>query len=201
MNSGLDELGIDDDDVALSFEDEGGAAEPDRRPLVATPSPDPDIERRTLSLEQALEQVPLFAGLLPIHLHRVAKVAREMDLARGDYVFHHGDPGDALYVIIEGAVRISRNVAGVGEEALAVLRPGMHFGEMSLIDDDVPRSADAIVHERARLAVLPKNDLRDLMFVDRELAYELLWRFVRTLSTRLRDSNDRFMMLSVSAKF
>jgi hypothetical protein len=39
------------------------------------------------------------------------------------------------------------------------------------------------------------------MFVDRELAYELLWRFVRTLSGRLRDSNDRLMMLSASSRF
>jgi len=49
--------------------------------------------------------------------------------------------------------------------------------------------------------MFPKEDLRDLMFVDRELAYELLWRFVRTLSGRLRDSNDRLMMLTSSAKF
>jgi hypothetical protein len=39
------------------------------------------------------------------------------------------------------------------------------------------------------------------MFVDRELAYELLWRFVRGLSARLRDSNDRLMMLTASSKF
>ena len=89
----------------------------------------------------------------------------------------------------------------MGEEALAVLRVGQHFGEMSLIDDDVPRSADALCHENARLLKLPKHDLRDLMFVDRELAYELLWRFVRTLSGRLRDSNDRLLMLTVSSKF
>ena len=58
-----------------------------------------------------------------------------------------------------------------------------------------------IAHESARLLKLPKDDLRDLMFVGRELAYELLWRFVRTLSTRLRESNDRLLMLTVSSKF
>ena len=98
-------------------------------------------------------------------------------------------------------LRISRNVSGIGEEALAILREGQQFGEMSIIDDDVTRSADAIVHEDARMLLLPKEDLRDLMFVDRELAYEILLRFVRTLAGRLRESNDRLMMLSVSSKF
>jgi CRP-like cAMP-binding protein len=124
-----------------------------------------------------------------------------LDYKRGDAVFHHGDEGDGLYLILTGSVRISRNLSGMGEEALAVLKPGMYFGEMSIVEDDAPRSADAVAHEATRLLKLPKDDLRDLMFVDRELAYELLWRFVRTLAARLRESNDRLMMLTATAKF
>ena len=134
-------------------------------------------------------------------LQRISKLAQVHTYARNEHVFSHGEQSDGLYLVVTGSVRISRNVAGIGEEALAVLREGQHFGEMSLIEDDATRSADAICHERAELLKLPKNDLRDLMFVDRELAYELLWRFVRTLSGRLRDSNDRLMMLSASSRF
>ena len=86
-----------------------------------------------------------------------------------------------MYLILSGAVRISRQVPGMGEEALAVLRAGTHFGEMALIDD-FPRSADARAHEACRLFVVRKEDMEDLLFVDRDLAYDLLWSFVRTLS-------------------
>jgi CRP-like cAMP-binding protein len=196
MASGLEELGIVDDDAGAA---KAAAAEP--APDDSGPTPEGAADGAALSMEAILEQCPLFTGLLPVHLKRMAKLSQVVELKKNEHVFHHGDDGDGLYIIVEGAIRISRNVSGIGEEALAVLRDGNHFGEMSLIDDDVPRSADAIVHETTKLVKLPKHDLRDLMFVDRELAYELLWRFVRTLATRLRDSNDRLMMLSVSSKF
>ena len=88
----------------------------------------------------------------------------------------------------------------MGEEALAILRSGAYFGEMSLIDD-APRSAHALVHERCRLFVIAKSDLEDLLFVDRDLAYELLWNFVRTLTTRLRETNDKMTFLATTNKF
>jgi CRP-like cAMP-binding protein len=88
----------------------------------------------------------------------------------------------------------------MGEEALAVLRAGSYFGEMALIDE-FPRSADARCHETCRLFVLRKEDLEDLLFVDRDLAYEILWNFVRTLSQRLRETNDKMTFLAVTNKF
>lgn len=181
--SGLEELGIVDEG------DDG---------VVRESSAAPQVE--TGELERTLEQIALFSGLLPLHLQRIAALSRQVEVARGEHVFRHGEDGDGLYLILDGAIRISRNVSGIGEEALAILKPGHYFGEMSIVDDS-PRSADAIAHESSRLLRLSKDDLRDLMFVDRELAYELLWRFVRTMSQRLRESNDRLMMLTVSSKF
>lgn len=194
MGAGLEELGIHDDAEDSIVESRRGGA-------VAHVQPEEEQTQRLDVLKRMLRQVTLFDGLLPIHLERIANLVREVHYRPGDAVFKHGDAGDGLYLILTGAVRISRRVSGVGEEALAVLKPGMYFGEMSIVDDDVPRSADAIAHEESRLLRLPKDDLRDLMFVDRELAYELLWRFVQTLSSRLRDSNDRLLMLTVSSKF
>ena len=100
----------------------------------------------------------------------------------------------ALQVGAEGLV------LAMGEEALAVLRGGKYFGEMSLIDDS-PRSAHALVHEKCKLFVITKRDLEDLLFVDRDLAYELLWNFVRTLTGRLRETNDKMTFLATSNKF
>jgi CRP-like cAMP-binding protein len=192
MGTGLEELGIVDDELPIASAASQGGQKSAAAPVPASPP---------ATVQSTLEQVSLFAGLLPAHLLRIGKLARRIEVAKGDFLFRHGDDGDGLYLIVSGAIRISRNASGMGEEALAILREGHHFGEMSVIDDDVPRSADAICHETAVLIMFPKDDLRDLMFVDRELAYELLWRFVRTLSGRLRDSNDRLMMLTASSKF
>ena len=61
--------------------------------------------------------------------------------------------------------------------------------------------AHAIAHEKCRLFTLSKEDLERLLFVDRDLAYELLWNIVRTLSARLREANDKMTFLSVATKF
>jgi CRP/FNR family transcriptional regulator, cyclic AMP receptor protein len=147
-----------------------------------------------------LANLDLFRGLAPSHLTRLVTVGAEERHSRGAKVFDEGEKGDRLYVILDGSVRISRFVSGLGEEALAVLRPGTYFGEMSLIDDEA-RSAAAIAHESCRLFVLKRSDLEDLLFVDRDLAYDFLWNLVRTLSRRLRATNDKMTFLAATNKF
>jgi CRP-like cAMP-binding protein len=147
-----------------------------------------------------LARVELFAGLKPAALELIAKVAAEESHALGTKIFQHGDAGDKLYLILEGKVRISREVPGMGEEALAVLGPGQMFGEMALLDES-PRSADARVHERCRLLAIPKDGFDDLLFLHKDLAYEVLWGIIRMLVSRLRETNDKLTFLSVSGKF
>lgn len=152
------------------------------------------------SVVEALGKVELFRGIGKEGLERIAAICNEESFRLGDVVFREGEIGDKLYFILEGKVRISREVSGMGEEALAVLGAGAAFGEMSLIDD-FPRSADARVHEHCRLLVLTKEALEDLLFLDKDLAYEILWNFVRILSARLRETNDKMTFLSVTGKF
>jgi CRP/FNR family cyclic AMP-dependent transcriptional regulator len=149
---------------------------------------------------ERLKGVFLFAGLKPEALALIAKVATEEAHATGTKIFQHGDAGDKLYLIIEGKVRISREVPGMGEEALAVLGPGQAFGEMALLDES-PRSADARVHERCRVLAIPKDGFDDLLFMHKDLAYEVLWSIVRMLVQRLRETNDKLTFLSISGKF
>lgn len=147
-----------------------------------------------------LQKVPLFEGLTPPALQLVAQVASEESHALGTKIFQHGDVGDTLYIILEGKVRISREVPGMGEEALAVLGPGAVFGEMALLDE-APRSADARVHERCRLLTVSKDAFEDLLFLHKDLAFEVLWSVVRILTQRLRETNDKLTFLSISGKF
>jgi CRP-like cAMP-binding protein len=139
---------------------------------------------------QALRACALFQALPADRLRRVADIARHRDLPAGAVVFREGEQGDEMYVVVAGKVRISKQVPGVGEEALDILGPGSHFGEMAMVDD-APRSADALAHTACALAVVKREDLDQLMFVDKDLAYDLLWTFVRTLSARLRETNEK----------
>jgi CRP-like cAMP-binding protein len=149
---------------------------------------------------ELLARAKFFEGLPQVYLRRIADLGREEEHRGGESVFAEGDKGDKFYLILDGAVRISRIVPGMGEEALAILKAGDYFGEMAFIDDS-QRSAHALVHEKCRLFAIRKEDLEDLMFVDRNLAYELLWKWVRTLSGRLRETNDKMTFLSTTSKF
>jgi len=141
-------------------------------------------------MDDVLRVCPLFASLRPEQVQKVAALAQEREVPQGELVFREGDPGDAMYVVLSGKIRISKMLEGVGEEALAVLEPGAFFGEMALIDD-APRSADARAHSPCKLAELRRDELEQLLFVDRELAHDILWSFCRTLSVRLRETNEK----------
>jgi CRP/FNR family transcriptional regulator, cyclic AMP receptor protein len=139
---------------------------------------------------QALRACALFQSLPADRLRRIAEIATHRDLPAGAIIFAEAERGDEMYVVVAGKVRISKQVPGVGEEALGILEPGSHFGEMAMMDDS-PRSADAVAHTACALAVVRRDDLDHLMFVDKDLAYDVLWAFVRTLSARLRETNDK----------
>jgi len=147
-----------------------------------------------------LANIHLFRGLAPEGLRRIAAIAREESFPRNAVIFREGEVGDKLYLILDGKVRISREVPGMGEEALAVLGPGQMFGEMALLDES-PRSADANVHDRCTLLAVPKDGFDDLLFLNKDLAYEVLWSIVRMLLKRLRETNDKLTFLSTSNKF
>ena len=155
-----------------------------------------DTEERT----EYLSKVPLFGALTTAGLQLVAAVAAEETHKQGTRIFEHGDVGDKLYLIVKGKVRISRQTAGMGEEALAVLEPGAVFGEMALLDD-TPRSADAWAHESCELLTISRESFEDLLFLHKELAYEVLWSMVRILTERLRETTEKLTFLSSTDKF
>ena len=151
-------------------------------------------------IKESLAATSLFAELNDEQLNRLARIGEIRTFRRKDVIFKEGDEGSHFYVVIEGAVRVSRTVAGIGEEAFALLRRGASFGEMSVFDD-CTRSADAIAHEKCELFEVEKEDLKQLFAHNRLLACSVLEKMVRLLSQRLRESNDKLTMLSVCAKF
>lgn len=141
------------------------------------------------ALEQ-LQTVPIFSALDDAHLVQVASLVEEVRFAAGETIFAEEDPGDCLFVIVEGRVRLSKLIPNIGEEALSIAEQGDHFGEMALIDG-APRSAHAIAHTDVLLASLDRQAFEQLLFVNRDLAHDVLWSFVRAMSKRLRETNDK----------
>ena len=166
----------------------------------ATPPAVSDATTASADREAQLAKVPFFDGLTAEALAMMAEVTTEEAYPYGTRIFQYGDPGDKLYIILEGKVRIFREVGGMGEEALAVLGTGEVFGEMSLLDEST-RSAGALAHERCRLLVITKDAFDDLLFLHKELAYEVLWSCVRMLASRLRETNDKLTFLSTTGRF
>jgi CRP-like cAMP-binding protein len=153
-----------------------------------------------LNTSELLKNVYLFNDLSKPELDRILGLAYDKEFGREEAVFHEGDIGDAFYIVMEGQIRISTMVPGVGEEALAVLKPGAYFGEMALIDD-FPRSASAIAHESpVKLLAVYKRDFKKLMAEDKEMAFKLMSVFIRTLSSRLRETDEKLKNIFAIAK-
>ena len=136
-----------------------------------------------------LRNVAIFKDLDDGELARVAEVCRSQEFVSGEYIFREGEPGNRLYLIVDGEVRISRTIPGSGEEALAILKVGSLFGEMSVFDRS-ERSTDAISNGGTSCVTVSRSDFELLLDLDRELAYKVLWSCVRLLSGRLRSTND-----------
>lgn len=147
----------------------------------------------------ALSQVYLFRELTPGEMDTLISISKEKRAKKDETVFKEGEIGDAFYLIVSGSVRISTIVPGVGEEALAVLKEGEYFGEMALIDD-APRSASAIANEDAILLLIEKDQFRKLLAQETGMAYKLLWVFTKTLSARLRKTDQQLKNIFSIAK-
>lgn len=141
------------------------------------------------SAAELLRNVAIFRDLDDGELGEIAEKCAEERFKSGDYIFREGEPGNRLYLLVSGAVRISRDVPGSGEEALAVLKPGALFGEMSVFDRS-ERSTHAIANGECMLLTITRPDFEMLLDFNREMAYKVLWACVRLLSGRLRQTND-----------
>jgi CRP-like cAMP-binding protein len=140
----------------------------------------------TEEVVELLEEVDLFAGLPEDDLRRMAGIVGERSLGEGEVVFREGEPGDAFYIVFDGAVEISRSRPDGGVDRLAVRRAGQGFGEMSLLND-APRSATARTTERTTLVMVRREHFEELLGGD-----SLAVRMMRALSRALRALGVRF---------
>lgn len=118
-----------------------------------------------MEAEQAaslLARTPLFAGLDESELRGLGACARRRSYQRGEYIFHQGDTGDAVFVLVEGRVKVIFVSADGDEMILATLAPPDVFGELALIDGG-SRSASIQTLEPTTVLTLTRGTLLDLM--------------------------------------
>ena len=128
-----------------------------------------------VDLAQSLRRCGLFRGFDAARLDALAAAARELTLAGGAAVFHEGDPGDAMYVVLDGAVQIYTRDRDGREVVLVRLEAGEHFGEQSLLPGTTGRrSAGARATEAIRLARVPKGDFQAALAEDDALRERLV---------------------------
>jgi CRP/FNR family transcriptional regulator len=135
--------------------------------------------------DDVLSRVPLFAALDPEADEALRSALQYEKLTRGDAVFNEGDPGDKLYAVVEGKVKITRTAADGRENLQDVAGPGEMFGELSLFDPG-PRTANAVAINDCTLATLTHDALRPWLTGRPDVAMQLL----QALAQRLRRTND-----------
>ena len=141
------------------------------------------------------DKVDLFKerGLSAAEMKLLATFSTEERFREGSMIFREGEKGDKLYIVLDGRVRISKFIPGVGEEALTVLDRGDFFGEMALIDDK-PRSADAKAHEQdATVLSIDRATLNEILSMDPHASLQFLNLLCRMISRRLREINEKIV--------
>jgi CRP-like cAMP-binding protein len=131
--------------------------------------------------------------LSSLEINLLSTLSKERRLRSGDVLFHEGDPGDAMYVVLQGRIRISKHIPGAGEEALAILERGSFFGEMALIDRQ-PRSAEAKAHDgEAVVLSIPQMVVDQLLDIRKVSSVSLLRLLCGLVAQRLREIDDKLV--------
>ncbi len=149
------------------------------------------------STTAVLERNSLFRGLQPAILEQIARLCVRRSYPEDAVIFSQSDPGDALYGVLTGRVRISTSSAGGREVFLNIMEPGDSFGEIALLDGQ-PRTASATAMSAAELIVITRAQFMPL------LANPLLTdHLLRLLCGRLRwvcEFAEESALLSVPAR-
>ena len=133
-----------------------------------------------------LARVPLFADLDDESLKELSAVARKRVFRQGEVIFHRDDPGQVLYIVKEGKVKIALTSPDGQEVSLTVFGAGECFGELSILDGE-PRSADAVALERVELYALQRQDFVNVVMSHPKIAIQVM----KVISQRLRQADQQ----------
>jgi CRP/FNR family transcriptional regulator, cyclic AMP receptor protein len=137
-------------------------------------------------LSSVLRQHPIFRDLAADALDQLCRYAKHMSLKRGAMIFSKGDPGNSLFAVISGTVKISISSPDGRNAILNLINAGDLFGEMSVLDGQA-RSADAIANTNCEIFVIDRREFLPFLRSQPELAM----KFIELLCARLRWTSDQ----------
>lgn len=125
---------------------------------------------------ELLKQTGLFSSCTEKELQSVMVTAKERSFDAGEVIIREGDPGLGFYLLLEGTAEVRK-----GGKAVAELGPGDYFGEMALLLEDTPRTADVVATSKAKCLVITQWDLRALISTHPDIGMKIM----NELATRL----------------
>jgi CRP-like cAMP-binding protein len=146
----------------------------------------PDISRAEIDKLALFRGHPVFGQLAPDQLQRLCSYAKTRRVARGTTIFKKGDPGDCLFAIVAGTIKIDVP-SGDGHDAVFnLVQEGEILGEIALLDGE-PRTADATAMTDCVLIVIDRRDFVPFVTAQPEIALKL----IGVLCARLRHASEQ----------
>lgn len=144
-----------------------------------------------------LKQVPVFKDFSNREFSELEKLVHHRNYELGDFVFKNRAPGEGMYIIMKGSVKITIGTRAGSENVLAELKEGDFFGELALFDDE-PRSANALATTDSHLIGFFTADLLSLQNRNPEMTNKILFNLGGMLGERLRSTNHLLLESQVN---
>ena len=144
------------------------------------------MRNQKFAAKQALQLVPFFNNLQDDEAKNLSKRLVLRRFGPDQVIFHHGDPGGLLYIIVNGKVKITHTTLDGQEAMLAIFGAGDFFGELALLDDS-PRSATAEALEETETLTLHREEFIRYIGDNPDFALHVL----HTLAQHIRRLNNQ----------
>lgn len=141
--------------------------------------------------KRVLMRSDLFQGLKESYVDLILMICEEVRYLAGDYIVYEGDPGDAVYLLAQGAVEVVLAAHHEGEQVIpvAVMAPTSTFGEVTLVENGGKRTASVRCRTDAQLIRVPRDRLLRLCRDYPEIGFVVMQRIAAELANKLRSSN------------
>ena len=145
-----------------------------------------------------LRQVPIYKDFSKKEFTELEKLVHHRTYASGDFVFKNRAPGEGMYIIMKGTIKITIGTRSGDEKVLAELKEGDFFGELALFDNE-PRSANALATTDSKLIGFFTADLLSLQDRNPQMTNKILMNLGSMLGERLRNTNHLLLEAQIKS--
>lgn len=137
-----------------------------------------------------LLETPMFGDLDATGLSQIVHIMQVQRVRDGHAIFREGDPGDAWYVLYQGAADVLKESDFLPSRTIASIGPRACFGEMALLDHS-PRSATVVARGDVTVFRFPRAEFDELLAENNLAAYKLVYEMAKVLAARARRTTQR----------